>query len=84
MANPNDHVRMFVLTVIDAAMHDAAKGVPAYAPENRGDLLLKRLKLNRFRSAPRAGDAKYARSIYTAAHWLYETEQPVPEIEGGK
>lgn len=72
-------VEKFVYAIIDAAASDAAEGVAEYSPRSTGDQLLIRLNLKRFRFHPRNGDGKYARSLYTAAYWLYKTENPNEE-----
>jgi len=74
----NDNVRLFIMAVMDAAMFDAKSGVPERHPTNTGAKLIERLNLKRFRIEPRKGDYKYARSVYTAARWLYATEQKLP------
>lgn len=71
---PKD-IRTFILAVTDAAITDIQEGVSERAPRNTGDALLERLNLRKHRTIPRNADAKYARSIYTAARFLYETEQ---------
>lgn len=68
-------IRQFVLAVVDAAITDIQEGVSERAPRNTGGALLDRLNLRKLRTIPRNADAKYARSIYTAARFLYETEQ---------
>lgn len=69
-----DRVEQFILAVFDAAIADANDGVPEYDQHNTRERLPERLNLGRFRQSPRRGDGKYARSIYTAARWLYKTE----------
>jgi hypothetical protein len=70
-----DNVRLFVLVVVDAAIHDAREKVPTRAPQNTGSRLLGRLNLHRYRNSPRNGDSSEARRIYTAARFLYDTER---------
>lgn len=68
-------IRTFILAVVDAAITDAQEGVNERAPRNTASRLAERLNLDAYRTNPRNGDAKCARSIYTAARWLYDTEQ---------
>jgi hypothetical protein len=70
-----DRVKQFVLAVTDAAITDVQSGIPERHPTNTGDRLVDRLNLRAIRAEPRNGDAKYARSLYTAAYFLYETEK---------
>lgn len=69
------NVNKFVRSVVEAACDDARQGAPERATQNTGDILRTRLNLDRFRCNPRTGDGKYARSIYTAARFLYDTER---------
>lgn len=68
-------VRRFIEAITAAAIDDAANGIAEYDPRNSGERLIGRLNLPIHRTYPRNGDAKYARSIYTAARWLYQTEK---------
>lgn len=70
-----NQVRRFISAVVEAAFFDASEGVAEYDPRNSGERLIGRLNLAQHRISPRNGDAKYARSIYTAARWLYKTEE---------
>lgn len=69
-------VERFIRAVTNAAIEDAMNGVAEYDPRNSGERLIGRLffNLSSYRTTPRNGDPKYARSIYTAARWLYQTE----------
>lgn len=66
-------IRRFILAIADAAIFDAQQLIPVRNKKNTGEALVRRLNLKQYRSVPRIGDAKYARSLYTAAWWLYET-----------
>ena len=68
-------VRRFIDAIVEAAIFDAEQGIGEYDPRNSGQQLLTRLNLSTYRSKPRNGDGKYARSLYTAARWLYQTEK---------
>lgn len=70
------NVEAFVRAVVTAAICDVDAGISEYADRNTGDRLIGRLDLQTHRSFPRNGDGKYARSLYTAAYWLYKTENP--------
>lgn len=67
--------------VVEAAIYDVEQDIPEYDKRNSGERLLSRLDLARFRTNPRNGDAKYARSLYTAAYWLYRTEKDIPNAD---
>lgn len=71
----DDRTRSFISAIVEAAIYDVEQGIPEYDKRNSGERLLSRLDLARFRTSPRNGDGKYARSLYTAAHWLYRTER---------
>jgi hypothetical protein len=73
-----DNSRNFVLAICDAAITDAQEGIGEYNKRNTGEVLMERLNLRHFRASPRNGDSKYARSIYTAVRFLYETNQEMP------
>lgn len=70
-----ESVKRFIDAIVDAAVFDAEEGVPVYDPRNSGERLIGRLNLPAFRVSPRRGDAKHARSLYTIARWLYDTEK---------
>ena len=69
-----ENVRRFILAILAAAVHDHNRNVPMYDNCNEGTALPVRLDLDKFRSEPRVGDKRYARSLYTAARWLLSTE----------
>lgn len=71
-------VERFIKAVVDAAIMDAQHGIAEYDPRNSGKRLIGRLNLSSYRISPRNGDSKYARSLYTAARWLYDTEVKSP------
>jgi hypothetical protein len=69
-----ERVEKFIRAITDAAIEDHHNGVAEYDPRNSGERLIGRLNLSAHRISPRNGDAKYARSLYTAVRWLYTTE----------
>lgn len=70
------NVKYFISLITETAIYDFQNGIAERDPRNTGARLLTRLNLTAMRINPRNGDAKYARSIYTAAYWLYQTEAP--------
>jgi hypothetical protein len=73
--DPEDRIKRFITAVVDAAIFDHHAGVAEYDPRNSGERLIGRLDLSAYRRQPRSGDSKYARSLYTVARWLYQTEK---------
>lgn len=69
------NVQRFMFAIFEAAVEDASKGVPEYHKTNTRQHLLARLNLDQYRINPRNGDARCARSVYTAARWLLKTEE---------
>ena len=74
-AQRQTNVERFIKAVVDAAIFDEQEGVSERNLErNSRKALMKRLNLSQYRIKSRYGDGPSARSVYTAARFLYRTE----------
>ena len=77
--SPADRVHGFCTLIYKLAVKDAEDDIPERHACNTGSTLLVRMPGNTYRTSPRHGDAKFARSLYTAYRFFLETEEDTEE-----